>query len=356
MTGEPHETAGLAAELGDLSLVSTFASHEGIARYAEQLASAIETRGVRVTRIGLAHYGAGGDLTVDLTRGTRFLRVVRAVPRRRAVLVMWHPTYLAGGRQLARIVAVGSLAVGFRLRRTIVVQHEPDDDLTSGVRGPRRLTRAFEERLRAAMWRGADEIWFHSAFERDIFRRRYRSAAASVPLRLVRHDQAPEIGISRAQARQRLGVAIDGEMFLCLGFLSIHKRVDRVLRAFAAAAPENGRLWIVGEAITSNVETRGHIDELHRVAAQTANVELRETYVDDAEFDTWLRAADFVVTAYQTAATSGVIPRAQLMGARIIGSGAGGTAEQMRPGLDVVASDYESLVGAFRDVRSSHAR
>ncbi len=346
--------AELASRLGPVSVLSPFCPHDGIARYSEQLAAAVKAFGVPVTRLGLAHCGTGGDLSVDLTRGMRFLRVIRLVPDTHTLLVMWHPAYLTGGRQLTRILALASTAVGFGLRRTIVLQHEPDDDLLSDVEGPRRLTRLLEERLRALMWHRAAEIWFHSFYERDAFRVRYPAAAAGVVLRIVEHQARDSaVDMSKAEARRHLGAPLDEPMFLCLGFLSVRKGVDHVLRAFASAAPTHGRLWVVGDAVNHSEETRRHVADLQRLASSTKNVEWRERYVDDVEFDMWLRAADFVVAAYRTAASSGVIARAQLLGARVIGSGAGGTAEQLRPEVDLVAADDGALVEIFKGETST---
>jgi glycosyltransferase involved in cell wall biosynthesis len=72
--------------------------------------------------------------------------------------------------------------------------------------------------------------------------------------------------------------------------------------------------------------------ELRDLVARTAGVELHERYVSDEEFDLWIRAADAVVVAYRTAASSGVVERAHLLGTTVITSGAGGISEQERPG------------------------
>jgi glycosyltransferase involved in cell wall biosynthesis len=353
MTAAPVlDTAEVASRLRKVSVLSTFSpSPDGIARYADQLVDALTTAGAQVQRIGLADRGSGGDRIVDLTEGARFLRVLRLIPRGHTVLVMWHMHYLTPGRQLSRIAAVASMALGFRLRRTIVLQHEPDDDLVSCVRGPRRIIRLAEQWLRGVMWSGAAEVWFHSAYERDAFQQRYPGAASNAELSLVTHGKAfvPEVTMSKAEARLKLGVPADEYMFLCLGFLSVHKGIDRVLRAFTAATPNDSRLWIVGNAMRADGETRRHIEMLQELAAKAENVEMSERLLDNVEFDTWLMAADYVVLAYRSAASSSVIPRAQLLGARVIGSGVGGTAEQLRPGLDIVAPDENALTRAFRD-------
>lgn len=357
VTASVDKLADLTSRVGHVSVVSTFApAHDGIARYADQLVAALISNGAQVKRLGLAHCNkSGGDEILDVKSGSRFLRVVRCTPRRVTVLVMWHGGYFTGGRQLDRIVSVGSIAAGFRLRRTIVVPHEPDDDLVTDVRGLRAVSRRAEERLRALMWCGADEVWFHSSYERDMFTRRYPAAAAKASLRLIDHGQAfePEVSISRGAARRLLRAPPDEQMFLCPGFFSAHKGVDRVVRAFRRAAPINARLWIVGSAIREDDETRQLIQELRHVVSKALNVEFRERYVSDEEFDLWLRAADVVVAAYRTAASSSVIPRAQLLGARVIGSGAGGTAEQLRPGIDIIAADEKALTAAFANAATA---
>jgi glycosyltransferase involved in cell wall biosynthesis len=239
----------VAERLGPVAVLSTYSpSRDGIARYADQFVAELVKHGGYVRRVGVAGGESGGDELVDVAHGARFLRVVRRTPHDQTVLVMWHPAYFTGGRQLPRIAAVICLAAGFRMRRTIVLQHEPDDDLLSGVRGLRRPARLAEEWLRCVMWRAPVEVWFHSDYERNAFRRRYPAACKTAALEIVPHGAtfAPETAMSQAEARHRLGVPIGERMFVCVGFLSIHKGIDRVVRAFSAAAPPCGRLWIVG--------------------------------------------------------------------------------------------------------------
>jgi hypothetical protein len=92
-----------------------------------------------------------------------------------------------------------------------------------------------------------------------------------------------------------------------------------------------------------------HVELLRRAADETPAVHLHEAYVADHEFDLWIRAADAVVTAYRTAASSGVVERAHLLGTTLITSGAGGIAEQAAPG-DLRFEDEETLVAAIRVV------
>ena len=347
------------ARSGPIAVVSTFApAPDGIARYADQYVASLTDRGLDVMRVGLSGRGGGGDITIDVTHGARFLRVMRAVPQERTILIMWHGHYMTPGRQLARVLSLICLTLSFVGRRTIVLQHELDDELVTGARGLRRIARVWEERLRWVMWLAASEIWFHSQHERAAFQTRYRDVGRRTKLQVTHHGEGfvPAVAVTRGDARLQLSLPVEECIFVCAGFLSPHKGVDRVIAAFELARPANARLVIVGDAMKDHPETRRHIEHLQSLAARVQRVEIREGYLSDVEFDLWLTAADFVVTAYRSAASSSVIPRAQLLGARVIGSGVGGTHEQLRLGVDFVATTDAELVRVMQESAAQMGR
>jgi beta-1,4-mannosyltransferase len=154
---------------------------------------------------------------------------------------------------------------------------------------------------------------------------------------------------SRGDARARLDLPVGSTILLCIGTLAPHKGVDRVIGALARTALPGVELHVVGRPIRPMPDALHHAEELRRLAADTPGVYMHERYVSDEEFDLWIRAADVVVTAYRSAASSGVVERAHLLGTPLLTSGAGGIGEQVREG-DIQFEDDAALEAGIRRI------
>ncbi len=86
---------------------------------------------------------------------------------------------------------------------------------------------------------------------------------------------------------------------LCIGFLQPHKGFDRAMRAFTRLPDREARLFVVGSARLPRAEILAHIQELKSLAAGDSRIRLIERFLSDAEFDTWIAAADAVVVPYR---------------------------------------------------------
>ncbi len=159
---------------------------------------------------------------------------------------------------------------------------------------------------------------------------------------MIRHADGVRIEAppSRAAARGLLDIPRDDPVFVCPGFIHPDKGFDRAVAAFRDGGIQ-GRLYIVGsvkDAIPANV---AHLRLLRQLVAATPGVELVERFVDDAEFDAWIAAADAVLLPYRRSWSSGVLARAQALGTPVIAIGVGGIGEQASIHDVVVADDQE---------------
>lgn len=304
-------------------------ARDGIARYADQLEDALRP-GRSFTRVGVP---GGGPPEVALWGWLRPLKLLRLARGHDQLLIEYHPSYFLIGPWASRLASYAALALVARATPATWVVHEPDDSLPAEVGRRGRIEFAIEERLRRLFWAGAKRLVFHTRWERESFAERF--PAAKREARVVTHGSfftaaAPEL--TRAEARQRLGLPSDRKLLLCIGFLSPHKRVDEVIRAFDRADADGVDLRIVGDPICDYPHVLAHVAELREQAAGAGHVELHEGFVSDEDFDVWIKAADAVIAGYGSAASSSVVARTHMLGTPLITSEAGGLAEQARNG------------------------
>jgi glycosyltransferase involved in cell wall biosynthesis len=138
-------------------------------------------------------------------------------------------------------------------------------------------------------------------------------------------------------------------VLLSIGFLQPNKGFDRAIRAYGVVAPEGARLYVVGSVWREDEASVQHLAELRRLAAGTPGVELRDSYVDDEDFDRWIVASDALILPYRHGWSSNVMERGLLYDRPVVMSRVGGMAEQGadRPGVTLVADDAE-LAEALR--------
>jgi multidrug transporter EmrE-like cation transporter len=124
------------------------------------------------------------------------------------------------------------------------------------------------------------------------------------------------------------------------------------LDAFAAsgAAARGARLYLVGSIRDQTPENVAFLEGLRRMAGSTPGATLLVRFPSDAEFDSWIAAADAVVLPYRRTWSSGVLARAQALGTPAIVTAEGGLAEQAGPADTVVDGD-DALAEAMAGVR-----
>ncbi len=135
-------------------------------------------------------------------------------------------------------------------------------------------------------------------------------------------------------------------------------RVPRVPPAFEGHRAGGGRVrrprregacctwW--GRSGTHRPRADAYLRGLRELCERTPGVTLVERWLDDEEFDRWIRAADAVVLPYRRAWSSGVLARAHALGTPAVVADVGGLAEQ--------AGDRDVVVESDADLAAAMAR
>ena len=134
--------------------------------------------------------------------------------------------------------------------------------------------------------------------------------AAFKPARFVPHPLYDNFGeqISKASAREYLGIRHDEKIALFFGFIRNYKGLDILLDAMKILKDQklNIRLLIAGEFY----EDRKAYDEQIKQLGITDSLILKTDFIPDSEVKYYLCAADVVVQPYRNATQSGVTPLA----------------------------------------------
>jgi glycosyltransferase involved in cell wall biosynthesis len=107
----------------------------------------------------------------------------------------------------------------------------------------------------------------------------------------------------RAASRAALELPQEGPVLLCLGALRPYKNVEGLIDAFGMLSEAGRGTLLIAGAAKSPV----YAAELLARARGVPGVQVRATFVPDAELPTYLAAADFVVLPYRKLLTSAML-------------------------------------------------
>jgi len=310
--------------------------HCGIGVYAHDQVAGMRADGDEVTV--LTAPDGDGDLTAELLGGKAFRVAARLGGQFDQIVVQFQPAlYYRPRAPLSKVATSLSLLwLAVRRRSLRIVVHEAD---------PPILWRP-DYGLLALAFRAAGRVVFHTDAERRTLEHGYhvRTRSALAPHRVDPGQTLP----ARGTARETLGLAGAGTVFVCIGFLQPSKGFERAIRAFAAsgAAKRGARLVVTGSVRDPTTANLAYADELRALAARVPGVTFDEAFLSDADFDRWISAADAVLLPYRRTWSSGLLARAKAIGTPAIVADQGGLAEQAGPADTVVRRDDE-LVAAI---------
>ena len=316
----------------------------GIGAYAAQQIQSLRAQGHRVEVASLDGTGEA-DFHFRLKQATDLVALANHVRRAaydRCILHYQHDFFFDGleRRQLLshNLMLAGLFSCGFE-----VVSHEVVYALLGDCGRPVRAT----ERLK---WMSAKRLWVHTAHERQRLAALLppRPRGPAIDLRAHHADFRPYRDIDLPGARAELGIPRSTRVLLCIGFLQPTKGFDRAMRAFSRLPDPQARLYVVGSARVPRAKTLAYIQELKTLAAGDRRIRLVERFLTDAEFDTWIAAADAVVVPYREIWSSGVVGRAKLQRKRVVAAEVGGLAGQL--------GDRDVVVGAGDDLSEALSR
>jgi glycosyltransferase involved in cell wall biosynthesis len=134
---------------------------------------------------------------------------------------------------------------------------------------------------------------------------------------------AYEDHVSRADARNDLGLLADEFVYLVLGAIRPYKGLSELLDAWATLPPDRPRRLVIAGAPSD----QPGIDELIERAAIAPGVLLDARKIPAPEMQTFLRAADVAVLPYRQALNSGALMLALTFGLPVIVPAGTGMAE-----------------------------
>jgi glycosyltransferase involved in cell wall biosynthesis len=310
--------------------------HCGIGAYAAAHVDRLRAAGHDV--VVLSPPDGAGDIHVPFVGGAALRRAAAIGGRFDRILVHYETGIWFRPRSPATHLMTAASLLWLVLRRpqTEILVHE--------AHRPPTLLRPDYALLRLAFGRAA--LRFHTEAERSAFEAAYRIRTRAA---IIEHADgvAVHAPMSRARARELLGVTADRPLFVCAGFIQPDKAFERAVGAFAAAGSP-GRLVVVGSVRHDTPENLAYAHDLRTLVERSENVTFLDRYVSDEDFDAWVTAADALVLPYRQAWSSGALARAQLIGTPALVADVGGLAEQAGE-LDRVFRTDDELAALMRE-------
>lgn len=127
-------------------------------------------------------------------------------------------------------------------------------------------------------------------------------------------------------ARQRIGLPVNAQIVLCVGFVRPYKGIDTIINAMAVSS-QPFLFLIAGEWW----QARQPIEQLIRRHHLEARVIIHDHYIANEHIVDYLQAADLLVLPYRSGSVSGVATLAETVGLPMIASTVGDIGNQ--PGV-----------------------
>ncbi len=328
-------------------MVSTYApTHCGIAAYAEQAVAQLRAQGHVVDVVSPDGQG-NVDFAWDLRGGAKILKLFQLLPYYDKVIIQYQWTFFYAHpfereRRWETLKTTLSFMLLFlRVRKIEIIAHEIP--YIPGKQGW----------LYKWQWKLAPKIVFHTATELAHFQQHYKMRLPMSRVEIRNHHDAFQTlcGHTHASARRQLGLPPGKLLFLCIGFLQRHKGFHRAMQAFTRAGLRDAELYVVGSMRDPNSENQKYLAELQALCDADPNLHLKESFVSNEDFDTWIAAADWVVLPYLEIWSSSVLARTRLLERPAIVSAVGGLSDQMND-RDLLFRTDEDLLSALQTAAS----
>ena len=270
------------------------------------------------------------ERTIDSMNPLTWMRTARQIVAERpdaVVMQWWTPFWLPLSLRLARTVRRAGIPV-------IYICHqlsEPD-------------AKRSEFRLAKLALSTSDGIVTTTKSEYEIARRVFPQKQVRAGHHPV-YDGFPRTGLSKSDARAKLGLSLDAELLLMFGFMRPYKGIAHMLAALAKTE-RPVELVVAGEFWGGSEEYRAQISAL----GLGDRVKLHEHYVRNEEIETYFTAADGLALPYTSGAQSGVAAIALDFGLPIIASDIGGFSEIVingETGYTVPPANPDALANAI---------
>lgn len=161
--------------------------------------------------------------------------------------------------------------------------------------------------------------------------------------------------MTKAQARERLGLDFNEKVLLFFGFVRPYKGLKHLLNAMPKIKEclENVKLLIVGE-FGSAADKGDYVGQIKGLAASNpdleASIAIYDGYTPDREVEKYFAACDMVVLPYESATQSGIVQIAYGFERPVVVTNVGGLPDVVsdgRTGYVVPPQDAEALAEAI---------
>jgi glycosyltransferase involved in cell wall biosynthesis len=209
-----------------------------------------------------------------------------------------------------------------------------------------RLTLKIQYRL-------ADHIFVHTAKMKQELVDDFgvaEQAVTVIPFGI--NNSIPNTDLTRAEARQRLGIRPDERTILFFGNVRPYKGLEYLVDAFNQLEPGNYRLIIAGETKRGTERYMSDIQQAIRRAGTGPRILEKLEYISDQETEVYFKAADVCVLPYTLVFQSGVLLLSYSFGLPVIASDVGSISEDVIPektGLVCRPRDPADLARAIRE-------
>lgn len=156
--------------------------------------------------------------------------------------------------------------------------------------------------------------------------------------------------LTKAQAREKLGLSLDEKILLFFGFVRPYKGLKHLINAMPKIKERLGNvtLLVVGE-FGSAEDKETYVRQIKELAASnpelTASIVINDGYTPDREVEKYFAACDMVVLPYESATQSGIVQIAYGFGKPVAVTEVGGLP-------DVVSHDRTGYVAAPQDAKA----
>ena len=161
--------------------------------------------------------------------------------------------------------------------------------------------------------------------------------------------------MTKAQAREKLGLDMDEKVLLFFGFVRPYKGLKHLINAMPEAKKSLGdvKLLIVGE-FGSAEDKEAYVSQIKNVATLSPELEkavvINDGYTPDREVEKYFAACDMVVLPYESATQSGIVQIAYGFGKPVTVTNVGGLPDVVshdRTGYVVPPQDEKALAEAI---------
>lgn len=306
---DPDYALGLTNALASRGIAFELIADDFMARSAPVRQGQVVVRNL----LGAEQAGPAGKALRLLRYYLALIRWARRTPCR-IFHILWYRKFLLFERHTLNwyFKALG--------KRLVLTAHNVDDRARDGSSS--RLNRFSLRR----MYRSFDHLLVHTAKMKQQLVDDFGVSEAKVSV--VPHginDHIPEAGISRSEARSRLGLGRDERVLLFFGNIAPYKGVELLADAFIRlAASPLYRLVVAGPVKEKNLQSywdqvAGRIEE----AGLSERTRLDVGFIPDEEVEAYFKSADVSVLPYRGIFQSGVMILSYRFGTPVIATDVG---------------------------------